>query len=83
MNVRVLFFAALRELMRDQSELTFALPQHCQTVEQLLQFLEETAPQLAGRLASTRVAINEEFVEGSHPIRPDDTIALIPPVAGG
>ena len=83
MNVQVLFFAALRDLMQGESELALAVPEQCRTVEQLLRFLESAAPQLAGRLASTRVALNEEFVELSHPIREDDTIALIPPVAGG
>jgi molybdopterin synthase sulfur carrier subunit len=30
-----------------------------------------------------KVAINHEYVEHDHPVRPDDEIALFPPVTGG
>lgn len=33
--------------------------------------------------ASTRLAVNHAFADGSDPVRPGDEVAVIPPVAGG
>jgi len=33
--------------------------------------------------ATTRVAVNRAFAAPGDPVRPDDEVALIPPVAGG
>ena len=35
------------------------------------------------KLTSLRVAVNEEYVEGSHEIMERDEIVLVPPVSGG
>jgi molybdopterin converting factor small subunit len=52
-------------------------------VTALLAVLEARHGALAGRLTSVRVAVNEEFAEGSHELRGGEVVALIPPVSGG
>jgi molybdopterin synthase sulfur carrier subunit len=63
-----------------------AAPDHVQTVEGLLDWLATLGPQYAAALDRRnviKVAINHEYVEHHHPVRPDDEIALFPPVTGG
>jgi MoaE-MoaD fusion protein len=79
MRVRVLYFAVFRErLGRDSDQLELA---DGTTVTAALVALDQpVVNQLAGRF---RVAVNEEFVEGTHVLSDNDELALIPPVAGG
>lgn len=82
MSIRVLYFAATRDLVgRPEEELP--LPAHITSVRALLELLTAHHPALAGRLGQTRVARNEAFVELDEPVANGDVIALIPPVAGG
>ena len=30
-----------------------------------------------------KVAVNQEYAKGGHPVRPTDEVALFPPVTGG
>lgn len=81
-RVRLLYFAAVRELVgRDEEELV--LPPDVRTIGELAAFLERHAPSLAGRLGSVRFARNEVFATHDEPVAEGDVIALIPPVAGG
>lgn len=84
MNVRVLFFASLREAI-GQSEVCMELPAGTTTAElgQRLQTLIDGDLGTAGDLSRVRVAINEEIVQGTRIIAEGDTIALLPPVTGG
>ncbi|MDQ3037987.1 MAG: molybdopterin converting factor subunit 1 [Myxococcota bacterium] len=82
MRVRVLYFAALRELA-GRAEESLELPAEVRTVDALRPLLEARVPALAGRLGSVRFARNEAFAEGGEALEDDDVIALIPPVAGG
>ena len=81
MQLTVLYFAALRDLtgVREQS-LTVDGPLD---VAGLQQHLERLRPELAGRLGSVRIAINEEFADPAQVIADGDVAALIPPVSGG
>ena len=81
-QVQVLYFAALRELLGLNEE-TLTLPHEVQTVRQFVAHLQQIRPQLRGKLASVRVALDEAFAEESEPLAGVQTIALIPPVAGG
>ena len=82
MRVRVLYFAALRELA-GRSEESVELGAGA-TVEALARGLEQSRPGLRGRLSAiVRFARNEEFVERTAPLSEGDVVALIPPVAGG
>ena len=80
--VSVLYFAALRDLAGTGEE-QVRLPTLPTSVTALLAVLEARHGALAGRLTSVRVAVNEEFTEGSHELRGGEVVALIPPVSGG
>lgn len=41
------------------------------------------AEPLVGSLGTSRLAVNHEFAEDTHPIRPGDEVALIGMVSGG
>ncbi len=81
MQLTVLYFAALRDLTgtREQS-VTIEGPLD---VAGLQSHIEQLRPELAGRLGSVRIAINEEFAEPGRAINDGDVAALIPPVSGG
>ncbi|MBP9085530.1 MAG: molybdopterin converting factor subunit 1 [Kofleriaceae bacterium] len=81
MQVRVLYFAMVRERM-GASEQTIVLPANA-TVATLLDQLAATYDAVATLRGHLRVAVNEEFRELSHPLGNGDVVALIPPVSGG
>ena len=81
-RVKVLYFAGVRELL-GRSDEELELPETVTSVQTFVSYLEEQRPVLRGRLGSVRVAINEAFAEAAAPVRDNDVIALIPPVAGG
>jgi molybdopterin converting factor subunit 1 len=49
----------------------------------VFRLLSETYPEMAGLNGSLMYAVNAEYVEADHPLRPGDELALIPPVSGG
>lgn len=82
MTITVLYFAAVRDLVgRDEERMD--LPTGVGTIEALAAHLTAVHPPLAGRLGYVRFARNEELANASDPVVDGDTIALIPPVAGG
>lgn len=82
MKLTVLYFAAVRDLVGKDEEIVDA-PAHVTTIESLREHLAAIHPELAGRLGYVRFARNEEFAQPSDPVAEGDTVALIPPVAGG
>lgn len=82
MTVTVLYFAAVRDLVGTDEE-RLELPAGVATVEALAAHLVDRHPALAGRLGYVRFARNEEFASLAEAVADGDTIALIPPVAGG
>ena len=80
--VKVLYFAALRELM-GRAEEELELPADVGTVRDFVRHLERVRPALAGKMASVRVALDETFANDSDALHGVQVIALIPPVAGG
>lgn len=81
-TVSVLYFAALRDLSHTSEE-RVSLGTAPQSVSSFLRLLEERHPELAGRLPSVRVAVDEEFVELDRELSGGEVVALIPPVSGG
>ncbi|RAJ95463.1 molybdopterin synthase sulfur carrier subunit [Larkinella arboricola] len=79
-RVSVLLFGITREIVGSPA-LTLDLPQTGQ-VGDLLFHLKEQYPALNG-LRSLLVAVNGEYAETDQALRPNDEIALIPPVSGG
>ncbi len=81
MTVTVLWFAALKDLFGPEEALD--LPDSVGTVGHLEAYLEQSRPELGGRLATCRFAVNEEFVSQEEPLLPNAVVAVIPPVSGG
>ncbi len=84
MRVRltILYFAAVRDLV-GTSEEELQAPPSVTTIALLAAHLTNVHPELAGRLENVRFARNEELAKSQDPIASGDTVALIPPVAGG
>ncbi|MBE7599243.1 molybdopterin converting factor subunit 1 [Staphylococcus aureus] len=74
--MKVLYFAEIKDILQKAQE-DIVLEQAL-TVEDLL---FERYPQINNK--KFQVAVNEEFVQKSDFIQPNDTVALIPPVSGG
>ncbi|WP_394837521.1 molybdopterin converting factor subunit 1 [Pendulispora rubella] len=82
MHVRVLYFAAVRELVgRDEESLE--LPRDVATVGAFYTYIASVHPELAGRMGHVRIARNEAFATQDEILEPGDVLALIPPVSGG
>lgn len=82
MRVKLLFFAALRDVA-GQAERDLVLPAEVTTVAQLLDQVAKELPQVGSRMASVRIAVNEAFVDVGAQLVDGDTVALLPPVTGG
>ncbi|MDE2868296.1 MAG: molybdopterin converting factor subunit 1 [Chloroflexota bacterium] len=80
-NVRVLFFASLADLMGGRQR-SLALAAHA-TVSDALRELAQSAPDFASRVPHVSFAVNEAFVGADTPLSDGDELALIPPVSGG
>ena len=82
MKVKVLYFAVVRDLVGTGEE-DLELPSSIDSISLLADHLTHLHAELADRLENVRFARNEQFVKSSDSISEGDTIALIPPVAGG
>jgi molybdopterin synthase catalytic subunit/molybdopterin synthase sulfur carrier subunit len=81
MNVRVLVFAAAREVVgASELELTLAVGA---TAGDALGVLCARWPGLAPYAGSLRLAVNGDYVARDHALVAGDEVAVIPPVAGG
>jgi molybdopterin synthase sulfur carrier subunit len=84
MNVRVLYFARLRESFGLGSE-TVDLPEDAD-VAALLEFLRSRGGVWSAELApgrAFRVAVDQEVADPSMSLRPGAEVAVFPPVTGG
>ena len=82
MKVRILYFAALRDLSGTAEE-EVELPLAVTSVGAFAAWIEEAKPALKERLSSVRIARNEELAGAQDRLEEGDVLALIPPVAGG
>jgi molybdopterin converting factor subunit 1 len=82
MSIRILYFAKIRDLI-GKAEEDLALPESVKKLSDLAGYLAQLHPVLKDNLASVRFARNEVFASLSEPIAEGDTVAVIPPVAGG
>ena len=81
MNVRVQFYAQLRELIGIH-ELEVELPQGA-NVRELLEKIYAQKPGLRAQDKSILIGAGVEFVDRNYQIKPGEEIAIMPPVQGG
>ena len=79
--VEVLLFAGLKQAAKTDT-LSIALPPDG-NVQDLLNALAAAHPHLEAQLRQCRVAVDQAFVDPTHPVIGAEEIALIPPVSGG
>ncbi len=81
MKVKVLFFAAFRDITKcDDHHVVLSASAR---VADLLQALYHSFPALKPYSRHTRVAVNNEFAMKGTELRNGDEICLFPPVSGG
>lgn len=81
MNVRVLLFAAAREVV-GASELGLEVPEGA-NARGVLDALCALHPSLTAHRRSLRVAVDGAYARDDEPVREGAEVAIIPPVAGG
>ena len=81
MKVRVQFFSRLKDIA-GASELEMEMETGA-TVDVLLAQLYARMPRLRDWDGSILIGVGVEFVERDHVLRPNDQIAIMPPVQGG
>jgi len=81
MNVRVQFYAQLRDLV-GASEFSVDLPDRS-AVSDLLAKVYERTPALRSRDKSILVSAGVEFVDRNYELKPGEEISIMPPVQGG
>ncbi|MDP3511331.1 MAG: molybdopterin converting factor subunit 1 [Sulfuritalea sp.] len=84
MNIKILFFAGLREALGTGSE-ALALPTGIATVGALRDHLAARGEAWTA-LATTknlRAAVNQHMVGAEAAVKPGDEVAFFPPVTGG
>lgn len=81
MKVQVLFFSQLKDAMR-AAEMEIEVAPNA-TVEDLLGKLYQQTPKLRDWDESLLIGAGVEFVERDYLLRPNESIAIMPPVQGG
>jgi len=81
MQIRVLFFATLREIAKTK-ELELEVPEGT-TLQQLKPMLVKRIPALAPVLMTSLASVNKEFAFDADEIPPGAEVAFFPPVSGG
>jgi len=81
MQVRVLFFGMLKEVMGRSSEVLTM--RESATLDEVLRHYEEQVPKLKALTASIAMAVNQEYASRDAALVHGDEIALLPPVSGG
>ncbi|MEU6285779.1 molybdenum cofactor biosynthesis protein MoaE [Streptomyces sp. NPDC047028] len=82
MDVRVLYFGILREQFIQAREECFTLTPGA-TVADLVEQICLRHPGFAPVHSRVAIAVNEEFADDKQVLNGGDTVALIPPIAGG
>ena len=81
MKVRVQFYAQLRDLIGIR-EVDVELAENA-TVHDLLEEIYSQQPALRSHDKSILIGAGVEFVDRNYELKPDEEIAIMPPVQGG
>jgi molybdopterin synthase catalytic subunit len=80
-NIRVVAFASIRQILGAAKLEINVAPGT--TVAEVLQRLSREYPEAAPHLVRALVAVNRNYADRAQPLRPNDELALFPPVSGG
>jgi molybdopterin converting factor subunit 1 len=81
MNVTIKLFSLAKDLAGfEERRIQLAAEA---TAAEILHYLSELNPTFDAWKGSVRLAVNQEYVPNSHPLREGDEVAVIPPVSGG
>jgi len=83
--MKILYFAWLRS-KTGVAEEDVSPPESVGTVQELIDWLKGRGAGYEDALADlslVRVAVNQEYVDYSHPVKAGDEVAMFPPVTGG
>ncbi len=81
MQIRVLFFGVLKDLLGRSSE-TLELPEGAR-LQAVLSHYARQAPRFEAILPSLALSVNQEYSGADCALRTGDEVALLPPVSGG
>jgi MoaE-MoaD fusion protein len=81
MQIRVLFFGALKELAGKGTD-SLSLPDTA-TLGDVISLYEERIPRLKDWVGSMAMSVNQEYAGPEARLKQGDEIALLPPVSGG
>jgi len=81
MRVRVLFFGMLKDMVGSSAE-SIELAEGASVRDVLARYASQI-PQLKNSLPSLALAVNQHYAGPDTKLRPDDEVALLPPVSGG
>jgi molybdopterin synthase catalytic subunit len=81
MQVRVLFFGALRDLSGHATD-SLSLPEGS-TLADLVLHYEQRIPKLKQFLPSLALSLNQQYAQTDSVLHDQDEVALLPPVSGG
>lgn len=84
MTIKILYFAALRDVLGTAGE-SLALPPGVSSVGELRRFLAGRGEpwQVLGADRNVRAARNQRMADAGEPIAAGDEVAFFPPVTGG
>lgn len=80
MKIRVLFFGITTDLT-GENQIEITIDENL-SIENLKQILKDKYPSLA-HMNSYSIAVNEEYANYDVFLKPNDVVAIIPPVSGG
>lgn len=79
-SIRIICFAGLRKYFGSETNVRVGTNGSYSDIVDQLKLLNPEATEV---LTSCRIAVNEDFVLLSEPLKPESTIYLIPPSSGG
>lgn len=78
--IKIVCFAGLRKYFGSETSVQV---EPDASYSKVIEELKAINPEAAEVLSSCRIAVNEEFISLSEPLKPENTIFLIPPSSGG
>jgi len=81
MQIRVLFFAQLRDIT-NKKEIIIEAPENC-TITDLKPVIAKLYPDVRPFFETISFAVDNEYVSSEKILEPECCVALIPPISGG